>query len=304
MTLVELANGNRRVAIPNPPLLSSRAAPWSSLFLEHHAAGRRQDVANVTSLEHVLIAQIQGPSILEWRDNGHYRSICFLPGQVIFVPALLPFSCRTLHSGEIVAVALDPQFVRLATHDLARSPNTLDLIPRIPMDDPFVHSLIMSLHREVQDGCPAGATYGESLATALAAHLVARHSESGALPAPSNGGLSRAQLRQAIDFLQARLADDITIGELAAHCGLSTFHFARLFKRATGLSPHQYLIRCRVERAREYLLASSKPTAEVALDVGFCDQSHLTTHFRKVFGITPREFRRQHSPGRLLPETA
>ncbi|HKQ40341.1 MAG TPA: helix-turn-helix transcriptional regulator, partial [Verrucomicrobiae bacterium] len=80
---------------------------------------------------------------------------------------------------------------------------------------------------------------------------------------------------------------------LAGAAGLSPFHFARLFKRSTGLSPHQYVLRCRVERARGLLMRSKASIAEVAVEVGFCDQSHLAAHFKRVYGVSPKAFLQQ-----------
>ena len=90
-----------------------------------------------------------------------------------------------------------------------------------------------------------------------------------------------------------RLAENLALSQVAAEAGLSVFHFARLFKQTTGLAPHQYLIQCRVERAKQMILASSTATAVIAQQVGFCDQSHLTVHFRRIYGVTPKQFRAQ-----------
>jgi AraC family transcriptional regulator len=96
-----------------------------------------------------------------------------------------------------------------------------------------------------------------------------------------------------IEFMNDRASEDISLHAIAAVAELSPFHFARLFKKSTGVSPHQYLIQCRLERAKRFLLQSSASIADVALRSGFCDQSHFTAHFKRAFGFTPKAFLRQ-----------
>jgi len=92
--------------------------------------------------------------------------------------------------------------------------------------------------------------------------------------------------------MRRRLAEPLTIDELAAAAGLSRFHFARQFKAATGHPPHEYLVRLRVDRAQELLRQHGRAWnfAAVAHEVGFSDQSHLTRQFKRVVGVTPGEF--------------
>jgi len=98
--------------------------------------------------------------------------------------------------------------------------------------------------------------------------------------------------------MHEHLARDISLQDLAAVVRLSPFHFARMFKQSTGVTPHQYLVRCRVMRAKELLLANRHSVADVAAQVGFCDQSHLAGHFKRVVGLTPRVFVRTRAPRR------
>ena len=93
----------------------------------------------------------------------------------------------------------------------------------------------------------------------------------------------------------------MALATIAAAVGMSQFHFARKFKEATGLAPHQYLIRCRLERAKQMLLASPARISDAALEFGFCDQSHFTFHFKRVYGVTPRMFLRDTVLRKNLP---
>ncbi len=110
-------------------------------------------------------------------------------------------------------------------------------------------------------------------------------------PAPRKAGLTERQLRRAIDYIHCNLEQDPTLAELAAVTGLSTVYFARQFKLATGLPPHRFLLRVRVEHAKRLLAATDRPLAAIALDCGFCHQEHLTRVFRKHCGTTPAVYR-------------
>jgi AraC-like DNA-binding protein len=107
----------------------------------------------------------------------------------------------------------------------------------------------------------------------------------------SRGGLPSYKLRRVRDFVDANLDEPIDVEQLAAAASLSLFHFHRQFKRATGSTPHQYIVQKRIERAKSLLSDSELPLVEVAAQVGFADQSHLGSTFRKVTSMTPRGFR-------------
>jgi transcriptional regulator GlxA family with amidase domain len=93
------------------------------------------------------------------------------------------------------------------------------------------------------------------------------------------------------EYIEAHLNDTVELVELAAIAGLSIFHFARQFKQSAGVTPHYYLIRSRIERARELLAGTDLSLSEIAFATGFSDQSHLTRHFRQMIGMTPGQFR-------------
>jgi AraC-like DNA-binding protein len=94
------------------------------------------------------------------------------------------------------------------------------------------------------------------------------------------------------EYIEAHLNDSMELAELSAIAGLSVFHFARQFKQTTGVTPHFYLVRRRVERAKELLTRTELSLSDIAFAAGFADQSHLTRHFRQLAGITPGQFRR------------
>ena len=126
----------------------------------------------------------------------------------------------------------------------------------------------------------------------ILAHLIRRYGAVDARAWVARGGLAPSARRSIADFVESHLELPLTISDLAAVGGLSEFHFARMFKRSTGESPHAFVLRRRVERAKRLLAENRLPLREIALACGFSSQSHLTARFRKQTGITPRSYRR------------
>lgn len=101
-------------------------------------------------------------------------------------------------------------------------------------------------------------------------------------------GIAQWRLERAIAYIGSQYDEPLTLAQIASAAGLSRMHFAALFKRAIGLRPHEYLLRCRIKRAQELLLSDETPLAEIALSVGFQTQSHFTSVFKRVTGMPPR----------------
>ena len=150
---------------------------------------------------------------------------------------------------------------------------------------------------ELASGGPGGPLAAESLANVVAVHLL-RHVVAPRRPERGRDGtLPRGRLRAVVAYIEEHLGGSPTLEQLAAVARLSAYHFARQFKAATGLPPHQYLIARRVERARQLLQPGTDLSlAEVAARAGFSDQSQFTHHFKRVVGVTPGQFR---TPARI-----
>jgi transcriptional regulator of acetoin/glycerol metabolism len=110
-------------------------------------------------------------------------------------------------------------------------------------------------------------------------------------PSPVRGGLPPGAMRRVREHVEVHLSESMDLAELAGVAGRSVYHFARAFKQSTGETPHHYLVRRRIEQAREMLAHSELPLSEIALATGFSDQSHLARHFRQMLGMTPGQFR-------------
>jgi AraC family transcriptional regulator len=132
----------------------------------------------------------------------------------------------------------------------------------------------------------------ESLANILAVHLIRHFLAPPQRGRGRDGALPRGRLRAVVEYIEEHLDASPTLEQLAAVARLSPYHFARQFKTATGLPPHQYVIMRRVEQARQFLQAGTDlPLAEIALHAGFSNQSVFCLHFKRLVGVTPRQFR-------------
>jgi len=133
----------------------------------------------------------------------------------------------------------------------------------------------------------------ESLANVLAVHLIRHVLAPRRLTRGRDGALPRGRLRAVVDYIEEHLGAGPTLEQLAAVARLSPYHFARQFKVATGLPPHQYVIARRVDRAQQLLQPDCDLSlAEIAARAGFSDQSQFSHHFKRVGGVTPRQFRK------------
>lgn len=158
----------------------------------------------------------------------------------------------------------------------------------------FSDQRLMRLGQLVAEECESGKEgdrlYGDSLSVALLLRLSQLNKGDG--QAPKRGGLAPWQLRRAIEYLQDHLAEDVSLQALADLTQLSQSYFSRAFKTSTGLPPHQWLMKARFARAKQLLIEGRFPLAEIALDVGFCDQAHFTRSFSRAIGVSPGAWQR------------
>jgi AraC family transcriptional regulator len=160
------------------------------------------------------------------------------------------------------------------------------------LQDHNMRRLMEILLYEKRQGFPSGAFFLDSIAAALASHLIHYYSTGVSLPARSVGGMAPSTLRRCIALMEARLEGDLGLDELACEAGLSTSHFIRSFRESTGKTPYQFLLDWRVQRAQTLMRDPRASLAEVARSTGFANQHHLARVFRRITGTTPSTYRR------------
>lgn len=164
-------------------------------------------------------------------------------------------------------------------------------VERAVLRDPLLAEIGFALWRELAKPSPMGKLYVETVAQMLTVHLLHHYSSGNEIIKAPSQGLTVQQLRQVEEFVQEHLGHDLTLKALARHIGTSPYYFARRFRLATGESPHRFVLRQRLERAQHLLKETHEPLAQIALESGFANQSHLTRVFKEHFGFTPRAYR-------------
>ncbi|HEX6721871.1 MAG TPA: AraC family transcriptional regulator [Burkholderiaceae bacterium] len=159
----------------------------------------------------------------------------------------------------------------------------------IEFHDDELAGVLRAMVHEVEQGCPHGTLYAESLSAAVLLRIAQTHARA----RRERGALSAGQLRRVDELIVEGLARGPTLGALADAAGYSKAHFVRLFRRSTGTSPHRYVMQRRLEHAHRLITTTTQPLAEVAAVVGFASQSHLNHAYVRRYGCTPGDARRQ-----------
>lgn len=205
-----------------------------------------------------------------------------------------------LGTSEDASVLLGDEFFRRIAEEAGVEGDSFEVIDHLEGHDATIERIILSLLVELETDGLGGELYAQSLSIGLAVHLLRRHSSLGngfwrRLGTEPTGRLPERTLRLISVHIDDNLHGEISLKEMAAVANVSTRHFLRLFKLSTGVSPHQFVIRRRVEKARILLAAGTLPLEMVALACGFSHQQHLSRHFKRVIGVNPGHYRTMSS---------
>jgi AraC-like DNA-binding protein len=166
--------------------------------------------------------------------------------------------------------------------------------PASPASNAVVEQVGLALRAEDEGDALQGPSAGATCLAIVLRLLTLRSNGLAPQARPNRTALPKWRLKRAFDFIEEHLSEPVTLAEIAAFAGLSRMYFAAQFRAATGLRPHEYLLRRRIERAQELLSSSCLTLVEVALSVGFQTQAHFTTVFKRFVGETPHQWRRQY----------
>jgi len=271
-------------------VVRKRKAAWDGIRLEHCEL-RRGELPAHRHREHVVLLSLtdgcKGELIT---SSGIGVRGTQTRGGVCVLPSGLEHQATLESSSEHLALYVDPSLMARAAAE-AQLSGSFEIAERYTRSDKVISSIAMALLGELESEGLSGRLYAESLGNVLAVHLLRYYSVTTSRPVTFTGGLSAIKLRKVTEFIADNYSRDLRLAELARVAGMSSFHFAREFKRTTGTTPHQYLIKYRVERAKALLARNDLPLIEVGLQSGFSHQSHFTRLFRRVTGTTPNAYR-------------
>lgn len=160
--------------------------------------------------------------------------------------------------------------------------------PRLLFADQRVTALAELIAAEIASGAPLHDLYGDGLAVALLVDVL----KIVKTPSRSRGGLATWQLNRVTDFLEANCSRTVRLQELAALIGLSQSHFSHCFKASTGMAPHDWQMKARIEKAKQLIIADDQPLTHVAADAGFADNAHFSRVFRRYVGTSPTQWKK------------
>jgi AraC family transcriptional regulator len=238
----------------NNPVLSSRQLGWNGILVEQCQCSSTSsfEMELPAISDHWLNLHLGRPaSLIQKRDNRLHESIV-QKGDSILVPAGQPsYWCR--HEGNVCCplhICLKPESIVQTAEASEIDTQRLDLANCFARQDLQLHQIAMLFLAELRSGGIMGRLYVESLTQALIVHLLRHYSTFTQTITSHNRSFTRTQLQQAIDYIHAHLDRDLSLSQIAKVINISPTYFASLFKRATGTSPHQYVIGQRVERAK------------------------------------------------------
>jgi AraC family transcriptional regulator len=286
---VDIATG-RRVKICPGAVQRSSGDLWRGIRLDH-----RRDVPGEVregyTLNHVIVLLLSSPIPAEryWPGRGWKPQRLLTRNMQIF-PARVPYAVRWDGCAESLMLEVAPEFVA-AIASREAPPKRLELLPFATTEDPFITQTMLALEDDMRAGSPTGRLYGESLGIALAAHLVRRYTGV-TQDSHRDTEFSKEMLTSCLQFIGDNLETNLSLQDLADLVQMDVYRFLRSFKQSTGLPPHQYILRERIERAKSLLGNPALPLTEVALRSGFVDQSHLTNAFRRMTNLSPGAYRK------------
>jgi AraC family transcriptional regulator len=198
------------------------------------------------------------------------------------------YTCQHLAPYDNVRALLHRSQLEILSEEMmGKRLNHLKLVQQ--SSDPIAHNLVQALLPALHQPTQADAMFVEHVMLALSAHIIRRYGDDGGAPSPVV--MQPWQERRAKEYMASRLTQGVTLEAVARACGMSRSHFARTFKRSTGMAPFEWMRHERINRAKQMLKGSDTPLICVAVECGFTDQSHFTRVFTKLVGTTPRAWR-------------
>jgi AraC family transcriptional regulator len=276
-------------AVPQEHIVcSSKGLPWHGLSLWHQRSGAEDLYIPAAGKHCIIVRQGSGTGLYQRHGNAsQWRR--WETGEVVILPAHTPSFWRTEQGRDNLHLDLSPQWLQRVHGEDAPH---LALRSCFGTRDPVLQQLVHVLMLALGDNSALHSAFADGIATSVAVHLL-EHYRAPASRSERSTPLSARQLQHVADFVNAHIGQPLTPATLAQEVRLSVFHFSRCLKFSSGLTPHQFVLRIRMERAREMLSNTRMPVSEIACTLGFSSASYFSQAFAKHWGVTPLQMR-QH----------
>ena len=270
------------------PILTSRNADWQNIIFEH----RRQpaeEIPETSFQQHALLVFLKEVAA-EFKMDGCFKAKNARQGEIVLIPADVDYWNVDRTSTEYIVLIIEPQQLLDNGRELFKT-DAIELIPTFPKPDPFIYGTALALKQELETNYHGCQLYTESLLNSLSFHLLHKYATTKLQIPECDDGLAPFKLKQVLDLIGDRLGEEVSVLILSKYLNLSPFHFVRQFKKSVGTTPHQYVMQQRVEMAKGLLKQQDLAIADIALDCGFSNQSHLGRVFKRHIGTTPKKYR-------------
>jgi AraC family transcriptional regulator len=283
------------LVLPQPAALST-----GSQWLDSHFEIQTQpahDTGEHSHQMHILTMVTSSTPIHQIIDGRSQQNLVG-KNNLFLLPAGASHHCNWQRDIEFVFIGIDPQLLVRVGQDVI-DPDRIELVPHFAtIEDPLLQGILLTLKQEMMTGGLSSQLFVDQLKTTLGMHLLRSYGAHKVQLPASNDGLPKYKLNRTIDYIEAHLDQNLELEDLAQQAGVSQFYFSRLFKQSLGITPHQYVIRRRVERARHLIQQGELGLADIALECGFANQGHLNRHFKRLTGVTPKEIARTYKKGK------
>jgi AraC family transcriptional regulator len=280
-------------------IAASTGRAWKDLLVRIYSQPRVQEGVIVPAVaEPHIVRVLSGTAVIEERDlGGPWLSTRVEAGDLFLTASKSPYELRWKVVGSEAFQAMHlhlglPVLTRAIEEAFEKDPGSMQLRDLSGFKDDFLNTLIEALRGELTSGRSASSLFIQGVAQSLAVHLVRNYAAQTKDIQEYKGGIPGFKLRKITDLMVTNLEDEFSLIRLAREAEMSEFHFSRLFKRTTGLTPSQYFIHLRMEKARRLLRETNKSVIEVGLEVGYTSPSHFAQIFRREVGVSPSDYRR------------
>ena len=274
------------------PILSSQAQGWDNILVEQFQHPPGEEKSHFSEEHAICLSLAPRPVRLLQIKGGKTYVGLQSKGDISLTPAKISSYFRWESDDSCLHIRIASQFIqKVARETIATDPAQLELRLEFQTRDPQLEAIGMMLLAELKQESLGGSLYIESLSNVLAVHLLRQYAAPKYRLIVYESGLSERQILQVVEYVNDHLNQDIKLADLSALLGISQSHLSHRFKQSIGMTPYQYLLQQRIERAKQLLKQSDRSIMDIAFLCGFSSHSHLSKQFRQLTGMSPKTYR-------------
>lgn len=281
---------NLKQILPKPLILSSPVSMWDGFYFNYHRQ-LNYKVPETLSSQHIL--GISPESFhASFKINRNWQRKFYEQDDVAIFPAYQTSPAAEFEQElGFILLSFEPDFLIRAVYE-SIDVDSIEIIQTVKTYDPLIRQIALAIKRELEISIVDSHLYVESAANMLAVHLLKRYSARKVIIKEYTDGLPKYKLKEIIAYINDNLDQNLSLAQMSQVVRMSPHYFATLFKQSMGIAPHQYVTKCRIEKAKSLLASGKLSVIQVSYLVGFKSQSHFAKVFRKYVGVTPRKFKK------------